>query len=357
MTNLQRLLLEGEFVGTYKYALLISLSRWAVENPDWDEREELEVGALAPHFLELYWPQAKPFRDADAVEESAAVYAEPIKTSFRSVLVQDRGQQEFRQAPRMLKEITRSYEGCGGNLAKLDAEKRRSLERSARRTIREMPLWKLQNLRSSQVPAEVLYRRGSSPFHVRFVPGVIGGFRHFAPLVEELARAAWLRHVLRVNPTVLGAVTRVESFLFPDSRSSLMALRGPLLEMQGETCFYCREGMRGDVAVDHFLPWARYRRDLGHNFVLAHSSCNGSKSDSLPALLHLERWAQRNHEFGADLAQRFDLLRFPHDVATTQRDASSLYELAEAEGADLWIEKGRMQRVSSDWRQALVWVG
>ena len=33
--------------------------------------------------------------------------------------------------------------------------------------------------------------------------------------------------------------------------------------------------------------------DLAHNFVLAHLSCNCSKSDTLAALPHLERWLER----------------------------------------------------------------
>ncbi len=46
--------------------------------------------------------------------------------------------------------------------------------------------------------------------------------------------------------------------------------------------------------VDHFVPWARYPVDLGHNFVLAHSTCNSSKSDHVASAEYLEKWVDRN---------------------------------------------------------------
>jgi 5-methylcytosine-specific restriction endonuclease McrA len=45
-----------------------------------------------------------------------------------------------------------------------------------------------------------------------------------------------------------------------------------------------------ELEVDHFIPFSLYPRDLMHNFVLACPSCNRSKSDSLAARVHLDRW-------------------------------------------------------------------
>jgi hypothetical protein len=63
--------------------------------------------------------------------------------------------------------------------------------------------------------------------------------------------------------------------------------------------------MRGDVAVDHFVPWRRYPFDLGHNFVLAHPTCNGRKGDRLAAVDHLRRWDERNRNRLYELPKRF----------------------------------------------------
>ena len=98
-TNLQHLLTEGEFVSTYKYALLIALARWAVENPDHDERVPLAVGDLAEHFLALYWPQARPCaanEAARAVAEPRPAYGSVPDEGWRAVLDQDRGWQRPR---------------------------------------------------------------------------------------------------------------------------------------------------------------------------------------------------------------------------------------------------------------------
>jgi 5-methylcytosine-specific restriction endonuclease McrA len=50
--------------------------------------------------------------------------------------------------------------------------------------------------------------------------------------------------------------------------------------------------------VDHFIAWARYPVDLGHNFVLADSRCNSKKRDRLPAYEHLCEWVDRNQTYG-----------------------------------------------------------
>jgi len=73
--RLQRLLTGGEFVSTYKLALLIALARWAIEHPDHDERQPLDVSALAGHFVELYWPHVLPFHaDVARVAEARPDY-------------------------------------------------------------------------------------------------------------------------------------------------------------------------------------------------------------------------------------------------------------------------------------------
>jgi hypothetical protein len=42
--------------------------------------------------------------------------------------------------------------------------------------------------------------------------------------------------------------------------------------------------LRPATAVNHFVPWSRYPRDLAHNLVLAHGGCNSRKSDLLGAV-------------------------------------------------------------------------
>ena len=75
---------------------------------------------------------------------------------------------------------------------------------------------------------------------------------------------------------------------------------------------------------------------------------------AIPGAKFVPRWVQRNEEHGAYLAERFDEKLIPHDLPLTHRVAVSLYGLAEAEGADLWVSKGEWMAVEPGWRKALV---
>ena len=62
LKNLQLILQSGSFSSTYKFALLISLSRLAIERgQDSGESLALEYTDIAEKFIELYWKQAVPY--------------------------------------------------------------------------------------------------------------------------------------------------------------------------------------------------------------------------------------------------------------------------------------------------------
>src|SRR5262245_21270429 len=93
LNNLQLLLADGEYVSTYKFALLLSLVRWAIEHPLYDERTEIDAAELAPYFVELYWPHVVPFRSQphDATGASEAAAPRQRWPGWKAVLIQDRG--------------------------------------------------------------------------------------------------------------------------------------------------------------------------------------------------------------------------------------------------------------------------
>jgi hypothetical protein len=62
LSKLQRLFAEGDFIATYKYALLIAMSDLAVEvGRDDDSSLRLTHQSLAKKFIELYWQQTAPY--------------------------------------------------------------------------------------------------------------------------------------------------------------------------------------------------------------------------------------------------------------------------------------------------------
>ena len=350
-TNLQLLLSEGEFVSTYKYALLLALMRWAIENPGYDEAVPLDVVALAPHFVQLYWPHIRPFEMEGAlrsVAESRPAYGSSPDDLWRGVLVQDRG----RQLPRVLKLIMEEHQRGCGRFDDVPEPRRSRLLTEVRNSIKTMPLWKLQTIGGAP-DLRFLYHRGDGDQRICFEPGIVVCLAGFAPLIEHVVRSAWLRFVLRCNSRLLGSASQVEDFLFPGSRASLGVWLAVVEDVQGDQCFYCAGQLKGDVEVDHFLPWTRYPRDLGHNFVLAHAGCNLRKKDHLASCEHLESWCSRNEQHGERMAERFAERGLPHDWPTLRRVACSLYNVAANANASVWRAGSELVPLDADWRRIL----
>src|SRR5688572_28840645 len=116
-------------------------------------------------------------------------------------------------------------------------------------------------------------------------PGIAACFQQQFTVVQALVQMAWLTFVQKLPPNrpLLGATGDLAEFLFGAERAGIRAIVEGLSGLQQGRCFYCGRSMTERVAVDHFIPWSRYPRDLGHNFVLAHDSCNQSKRDMLAA--------------------------------------------------------------------------
>jgi hypothetical protein len=68
LRKLQRLLDEGDFVATYKFALLQALADLSVEKDvAADGTLYLGLEELGEKFVEYYWPQARPYKNGVAL--------------------------------------------------------------------------------------------------------------------------------------------------------------------------------------------------------------------------------------------------------------------------------------------------
>ncbi len=104
-----------------------------------------------------------------------------------------------------------------------------------------------------------------------------------------------------------------------------------------------------DVLQDRYGEHVRY--DLGENMVLADSGCNGAKSDSLAAVPHLRRWAERlaSGKFSAALVDA----GLPSDAKKAKANARWAYDQAEMIQGSLW-KKGRdFELADGLWRREL----
>jgi hypothetical protein len=329
--KLQRILNEGLFVASYKYALIMSIAELCVEKMQCaDGTLHLPLDEISERFISLYWRQAAPFAGGAFLRHNTGREASAVSK-------------------------IRAFQELAPTLARAQQHRRwLGFVASISRLLEEMPLWRLQLVGAERL--DFLYEEKLVDEGIVLRPGIAQCFREQFPVVQALVQMAWLTFVQRLpaNQELLGSTGDLVDFLFGSERTALKALVVGLRDNQQGECFYCRNRMLDRVAVDHFIPWSRYPRDLGHNFVLAHDSCNLDKRDMLAAPVHLERWVQRNNASGKVLHQILDAARFMYDLDASLTVAEWQYEMAEKSGALVWVEKkGRTEHLTSAWRSVV----
>ncbi len=341
LRQLQRLLDEGLFTATYKYALLQALADLSVEQqPATDGSLRLAVPDIAEKFIEYYWRQAVPFGVDGRSDTKLTLLRQSTgkPASIISGIVDARSR------------------AVGGTVAalRLDVRAWASLRTKVAGVIRKEPLWKLQTV--SKEPSEFLYRQAEfRDNRIRLLPGVPFAFRNFYGLVTNLVRGAWVARIQRMpgNRVLLGETASLESFLFGSDRATLAPWRDILREHQGGRCFYCDARVPGNGELDHFVAWSRYPVDLGHNFVFSDSKCNLAKRDYLAHQDHLQRWRDENLGRGDMLAAAFDAARLPHDMERSRRITEWAYRQGELAGAHVWVKGNEVSAIGSTWRSVL----
>jgi 5-methylcytosine-specific restriction endonuclease McrA len=332
LAKVQRLFAEGDFTATYKCALLISLSDLAVElGADDGEELMLSTRQIGERFIQRYWRHASP-------------YGTGRPGSMPGVLVQNIGNQaavlsaiaDFRAtgcaATPQQAALHPSY---GALLAKVTA------------TVSAQPLNFLQNFGGETDP--FLYERFGAG-KIRMKPGVAYCLRRFHPLVQQLARSRWVEHIKanRRNHPILGDSGDLEDFLFSTSRQSLAMMGEGLRKLDGGKCFYCGNSLNS-CDVDHYVPFSLYPRDLAHNFVLAHPTCNRSKSDTLAARPHLERWLERIVRQADALSEIRLLAGLATDARTSQRVAAWGYTSSFAHDGHAWLSPSTYEPIDQQY--------
>ena len=335
LRNMQRLLAEGNFVATYKYALLLALADIAVEQgADTCDEMVVPLNVIAEKFIQYYWPQSRPFP----------------RTSPAQVLHQNPGQQAA-----IINAIVKVQNDHGSNLAKIRSHLNiwGRLVRKIANAVKLMPLWRLQVI--GDKACIFLYPHSLEGNAIRLLPGVAYNFRAFHPMITNMIQGAWITAVRRLdrNQAILGQRVDLVEFMFGSERHNLSDFRIVLLDVSGPRCFYCGGNLRATPDVDHFIPRARYPIDLGHNFVLAHPGCNRAKSDHLAALDHLQRWRDRNEHQGGELAEAFDRRGLLHDRDASYEIARWAYAQADMQKGLLWKQGNDLTSLSPAWRSIL----
>lgn len=333
LRNLQRLLADGSFVASYKFALLNALADLAVRKGS-DTREALQLSTyeIAEEFIGLYWRQVAPF---------------PGSPKEPKVLKQNSGSEA------VIVRLIREAKQAGNTLTLAEARRNthswHSLVKSVEKVVKVQPLWKLQTIGTMRL--DFMYDNVDSGSCVTLKPGVAFCLRAFYSLILQLVRSSWMDFVRQLNTQDVGDSADLAGFLFGTERTDLSRHAVILRDYQADQCFYCDGGLKGTGEVDHFVPWSRYPVDFGHNFVLAHSTCNGNKSNFLACNEHLARWCERNLRHGQQLAADFDEARIAHDIQFSVHITSWAYAQAESVGSQLWVARNTdLVPFNADWR-------
>ncbi len=330
LRNVQRLLAEGQFTASYKFALVHALADLAVlKGDDTGAPLRVETREIAARFVELYWRQARPFPAGGAAEV---------------VLAQNAGRQAA-----IVSQVAAAQAASGGSLFRFRQEAGRwdALVSEAERVVRTMPLWKLQTV--GREPLPFLYENVGRGTSVTLLPGVAYCLRAFYGLVRDLIEGAWVRFVQRLNADRLGGVVDLGTFLFGEGRASLEAYRPTLADVQDDRCLYCGVELTGPTQVDHFVPWSRYPADDGHNLVLAHDRCNAAKSDFLAAEVHLAAWVRRNRDRRADLDIQLAAAGLASDPSSAERIARWVYRQTATANGQVWVAGKELTPLAADW--------
>ena len=288
LQRVTRILDEGRFTTTYKFAMLIALTNVAVRRGH-DDGSALSItlDELAREFIDLHWGMAKPFPGTDGG-----------LLAFST--------QRSRQAA-VISQISRHAGPSRATHARLRAYRTGEAELVAkvRATITRDVLYRLQSVDpkgSTEDPSsQFIYEHPADATacaklkEITLKPGVPACIRSLRPVIVGMAQARWALWMRAHNPW-LGPDRMLEQFMFGSDRIPLARFAGWLYELQGGRCFYTGKRLRDSKAahVDHFLPRARYALDVPANLVLASVKANADKRDHVASERFLERWSSRN---------------------------------------------------------------
>ncbi|MCD8537676.1 MAG: HNH endonuclease [Burkholderiaceae bacterium] len=332
LVKLQRLLSEGDFTATYKFALLMALADIAVGRGHDDVRPlDIPMRDIAEKFIDYYWQQTMPYSSGlKSADQTTGILSQNMGTTAK--VVSDI--QKFRNANHI------------DSIARAKQFKAFSkLVTSVAQTVSKQPVTYLQNIAGGTDP--FVYDR--SAIGVQLKPGVSSHLRKFHGLIQHMARDRWIRHIKsnKRNIPILGQKDDLHSFLFETNRNALGIVSKNLSKLFSKKCFYCGGRINDTPDVDHFIPFSMYGRDIAQNFVLAHGACNRSKSDILAAKRHVENWLQQITRYQDNISQIALDAGVISDQQTILSVAKWSYQQGHEAGAHAWVKKGEFERIGN----------
>lgn len=347
------ILADGQFVTSYKFAVLLGLIDLVAEwDPSWEHHPPVfTTRQLAERVLEIYWPQTAAWDEHVLIQGSSGGKREFGGTALTRRILETRADLGWtrRSVPVALdKHIdgvwTSLVEEIEWILIEMPLARLQRVGGTHRRILYDLGFG-IGDEKPSKREMRKVSRGDAGDFDnaIRLLPGVARTLLRLGPLLRPLIEARWIEHVAKLNNL---QESNLQAWLFGASRTDLSRVRKPLKKLQSGRCFYCGERLHSRVDVDHFIPWSRVPNNALANLVAAHPSCNGDKSDHLASLRHVDAWRARAEidrgaleEIAGETAWPMDAdrsVKLARGVYVTLTDDARLWD-----GKNAWVEHER----------------
>ncbi len=272
LKGIQDLLRDSSYSTTYKFALLHALCDLSRDLAPTEH--SLSLRRVAERVVELYWAHDRPFNTSDPLKQGTGKNARALTLIHEWNAL---NQHSLRHA-----RISGRLAGYGDKM---------------------LALMRRDVLRRLQAEGKCfLYQWPTNGDTLELLPDVPHTLRTFHCLLTDMIQMRWAAFVEQVNPGVAGS-DALRDHLFGADRTVLRCVVDPMLELQGEKCFYSGTALNRETAVvDHFLPWTLARNNSVGNLVLCTAKENSKKSDTLYGN-HRQNWEDRNTHFALNLSE------------------------------------------------------
>lgn len=121
-------------------------------------------------------------------------------------------------------------------------------------------------------------------------------------IIEQVNYYQWLKMVESILKSSKNSIKNLSTILeCITKRNDLTNFKNELYKYGNyEKCFYCGRKLNKNAHLDHVIPWSFLKNDNLWNLVFSCSTCNESKSNSVPDNEYLERLEERNKICGID---------------------------------------------------------
>jgi hypothetical protein len=206
---------------------------------DGEPPDSLTTRQLAVRVLELYWPHALPFGGHGTLRQGGVRYDQQAEIVYRIARFRTRwasahAATTHRAHIEQPQAFSRLVDFVEWKLVEMPIPRLQVLGREEDRFLYEYH-WD-QGIRHSVVAAYQCGEPGTFDNRLLLKPGVSLHLVRLNSVLRPLFRREWALMVAGMNQL---PQAELERFLFGVERVALDNVRGPLLDLQGDRCFYC----------------------------------------------------------------------------------------------------------------------